>query len=205
MNPSQKEANTKIDMIKKAIELFKEKGVEPVSVKEICDACSVSRNTFYYYFVSKDRLFDYIGDYISSSSKERIVTVLEEQSYYGLLWEYYRAYLLTEIDMGPDIINHVCLSRTDKGQADTYSYIDEKLAKNMTMIINLAKANGEIQSTRSTEDLLWVSYAMIRGTNIKWCFQWGASDLIGESALGMDTLFCPREDLALSPKYKGQN
>lgn len=49
-------------------------------------------------------------------------------------------------------------------------------------------------------DLLWVSYSLIRGVSIKWCFQWGACDLIEESLTSLNTLFIPSEGFLLDPQ-----
>ncbi len=197
MYTSPTKIDTKSLLIEKAIELFREKGTENVSIKDICEAVSVTRNAFYYHFESKDLLFDAVGDWVSSVSKARIVTLFGCQSYYQQMWEFYKAYLLTEIEVGVDIMNHVCFSRTMKGRADFYSYIDADLAAKMTELISKAQAAGQIGNLSSPDDLLWSSYAILRGVNIKWCFQWGESDLIGETKHSLDTLFLPHEGFEL--------
>ena len=80
--------------VEKAIELFKERGTEAVSIKDICDRAAVTRNAFYYHFESKDLLFDSVGDWVSRISKERIQMIYEPDSYYQQFWEYYRAFPL---------------------------------------------------------------------------------------------------------------
>lgn len=131
MYTSSTKAGTRTLMIEKAIALFKERGTEHVSVKDICDEAGVTRNAFYYHFESKDLLFDAIGDYVSMVSKKRIATLYGCKSYFQQFWEFYKAYLLTEIEMGSDIMNHICISRTMKGRADYFSYIDDELAAKM--------------------------------------------------------------------------
>ena len=184
-------------MIVSAIELFKKNGVDGVSVKDICDSAGVTRNAFYYHFQSKELLFDFIGDYVSMKSKAGIRPLYGCNSYYQQLWEFYRAYIMTEIEMGADIMNHVCLSRTMKGRADYFSYIDDKLAERMITLINLAKESGQVYNPSSAEDLLWTSYSIIRGVNIKWCFQWGECDILKESIESLDTLFVPANGFKL--------
>lgn len=189
-----KKMDTRTKIVEKAIELFKEKDYESVSVKDICDAAGVTRNTFYYYFDSKELLFDAIGDWISRTAKQRLNdAIIEFPSYYNQVWEAYRLYLVTEIEMGPEIMNHVCFSRTCKGRADYYSYIDNVLASKMVKLIGLAQKEGQIQNPAPAEDLLWTSYAILRGTNIKWCFQWGECDLIAETAQALNSLFLPAD------------
>ena len=193
-------ASTKTLMVEKAVTLFKERGTDNVSVKDICDEAGVTRNAFYYHFESKELLFDSIGDYVSQISKKRINTLYGCKSYFQQLWEFYKAYMLTEVEMGPDIMNHICISRTMKGRADYFSYIDDELASKMIKLIGLAQNEKQVQNPCPADDLLWVSYSLIRGVNIKWCFQWGACDLVSESLLSLNTLFIPTEEFKLNPE-----
>ena len=188
---------TKYIMVEKAIELFKERGVEHVSVKDICDGAGVTRNAFYYHFESKELLFDSIGDYVSMISKDRVIMLYGQPTYYQQVWEFYKAYLATELEMGADIMNHICISRTMKGRADYFSYIDDKLAREMTKLIAMAQKEGQISNPSSQEELMWVSYSIIRGVNIKWCFQWGECDLMAEASHNLDILFLPKEGYAI--------
>ena len=199
MYTSFTKASTRTLMIEKAIALFKENGTEHVSVKDICDEARVSRNAFYYHFESKDLLFDAIGDYVSMVSKKRIDTLYGCKSYFQQFWEFYKAYLLTVIEMGSDIMNHICISRTMKGRADYFSYIDDELSAKMIKLAELAQAEGQTTNPCPPDDLLWVSYSLIRGVNIKWCFQWGTCDLITESLTSLNTLFIPTDEFKLDP------
>lgn len=200
MYTSYTKQGTKTLMVEKAIALFKERGTEHVSVKDICDEAGVTRNAFYYHFVSKELLFDAIGDYVSLVSKQRIQTLYGCKSYLQQFWEFYKAYMLTEVEMGADIMNHVCISRTMKGRADYFSYIDEDLSAKMIKLLELAQSEGQITNPSPAEDLLWVSYSIIRGVNIKWCFQWGSCDLVRESLTSLNTLFIPTEEFRLDPE-----
>ena len=156
MYTSFTKASTRTLMIEKAIALFKENGTEHVSVKDICDEARVSRNAFYYHFESKDLLFDAIGDYVSMVSKKRIATLYGCKSYFRQFWEFYKAYLLTEIEMGSDIMNHICISRTMKGRADYFSYIDDELSAKMIKLAELAQADMGKEMVRRNFDALAV-------------------------------------------------
>ena len=46
----------KTEILNKALELFKEKGYDNVTVNEIASASNISKNTFYYYYESKEEL-----------------------------------------------------------------------------------------------------------------------------------------------------
>ena len=91
MYTSFTKAGTRTLMIEKAIALFKERGTEHVSVKDICDEAGVTRNAFYYHFESKDLLFDAIGDYVSMVAKKRKATLYGCKSYFQQIWEFYKS------------------------------------------------------------------------------------------------------------------
>ena len=142
--------------------------------------------------------FDSVGDWVSRISKERIQMIYEPDSYYQQFWEYYRAYILTEIEMGADIMNRICFSRTMKGRADYYSYIDDKLALQMTALIRRAQEEKIVRNSGSPEDLLWTSYDIVRGVNIKWCFQWGTSDILSRLNAALIHCLCHLKDTLLN-------
>ncbi len=188
---------TREKIVDAAIDLFKDNPYNQVSVKDICDAAGVTRNSFYYYFENKEIVFDAIGDWCSRAAKKRLSEVFGAGSAYQQVWNIFKLYFETQIELGPEIMNHVCASRTLKGRSDYYSYIDNRLASSITRLISLAQQEEIIRNTQDPTRLLWTAYAIIRGVNIKWCFQWGESDLLGEAMEALDTLFMPKEGCEL--------
>ncbi|GED71800.1 TetR family transcriptional regulator [Brevibacillus reuszeri] len=68
----------------KAMQLFKEKGYEQVTVQEIADACDIAKGTFFNYFAKKDEILLYLGvsqiDYFLTHQAElESHTLLKEQ------------------------------------------------------------------------------------------------------------------------------
>lgn len=193
----ERKVGTREKIVEAAIDLFKNTPYEQVSVKDICDAAGVTRNSFYYYFETKEIIFDAIGDWCSHTAKKRLPEVFSSGNAYQQVWEIFRLYLETQIELGPEIMNHVCASRTLKGRSDYYSYIDNRLASSMVRLIRVAQNEGILRNNRDASDLLWTAYAIVRGTNIKWCFQWGESDIMEETRTALDTLFMPKEGYEL--------
>lgn len=188
---------TREKIIDAAIELFRSNPYQQVSVNDICEKAGVTRNSFYYYFDNKDIIFDAIGDWCSHTAKDRLTEVFSYGNPYQQVWLIYKLYIETQLTLGPEIINHVLYSRSMKGSSDYYSYIDNNLEKAITRLIAAAQTSGIIRNESSATDLLWTSYAIIRGVNIKWCFQWGESDIISEAKEALDTLFMPNDGYKL--------
>lgn len=193
----EKRTGTREKIVDAAIDLFKNNPYDQVTVKDICTLASVTRNSFYYYFDSKETIFDAIGDWCSRTAKQRLPEVFSSRSTYQQVWEIYRLYLEAQIDLGPEIMNHVCVSRTMKGSSDYYSYIDSALEGSITRLIRASQESGIIRNNQDPTRLLWTSYAVVRGINIKWCFLWGECNLIKETMEALDTLFMPKEGYEL--------
>lgn len=193
----EKRTGTREKIVDAAIDLFKNNPYDQVTVKDICTLAGVTRNSFYYYFDSKETIFDAIGDWCSRTAKQRLPEVFSSRSTYQQVWEIYRLYLEAQIDLGPEIMNHVCVSRTMKGSSDYYSYIDSALEGSITRLIRASQESGIIRNDQDPTRLLWTSYAVVRGINIKWCFLWGECNLIKETMEALDTLFLPKEGYEL--------
>ena len=192
-----KKNGTREKIVDAAIELFKNNPYDQITVKDICDFAGVTRNSFYYYFESKEIVFDAIGDWCSHTAKNRLPEVLSSRNTYQQVWEIFRLYLETQLELGPEIMNHVCASRTMKGRSDYFSYIDITLESSVTRLIRASQDAGIICNYQEPTDLLWTSYAIVRGVNIKWCFQWGECNLVEETKKAFDTLFLPAEGYEL--------
>lgn len=60
MKQAVKSAQTKKRIASVAIKLFTQKGVEAVTVGEICKKAGIAVGTFYYYFTAKEDIYDQI-------------------------------------------------------------------------------------------------------------------------------------------------
>ena len=197
MHKSSSKFNTKDLLIQTAIKMFQENGTESTSIQEICKRAEVTRSAFYYHFENKDVLYERIGDWVSMASREKIDPGYG-RPYYHQLWAFFEPYLEMQIDVGADIMNHVCLAHTvKKTEPDYYSYVDDKMKKSMLTLITCAQSERQILSTATPEDLLLTSYAAIRGVNIRWLFQQGMLDMLRESKRVMDTVFLPADGFKL--------
>ena len=71
-------SNVKDNILTKALELFSAKGYEGVSVNEVTAASGISKPTLYYYFKSKEGLFEAVSELYYT----RLNSSLEENSEY---------------------------------------------------------------------------------------------------------------------------
>lgn len=64
------------------LELLNERSLDKITVKDICQACEINRNTFYYYY--KD-IYDVLEDIFTLEREKVTATVTEETTVYDIL------------------------------------------------------------------------------------------------------------------------
>ena len=69
---------TKRAIMLSLLKLLKQKSVDKVTVKDICDECEINRNTFYYYFSD---IYDVL-DSILVEETERNIDITEDATFY---------------------------------------------------------------------------------------------------------------------------
>ena len=188
--------STKDRIVEAAIRLFRGGPCEQVSLKEICEEAGVTRNSFYYYFEARSKLYDAIAEWCVSTAKSRTLQALDSHTFYGQVWNFYRLYLETQLSLGQDVMNHIATARTEHPRSDYSGYVDSEMADAMARLIRRAQESGEIRNDQPPERLVWTSYALIRGVNIRWCFRWGETDLLKEARTSLNDLFLP------GPEYR---
>ena len=139
---------TKRAIMLSLLKLLKQKSVDKVTVKDICDECEINRNTFYYYF--KD-----IYDVLNNIFMEEIEKNLREAGSNGSFYEEYSraAAILVEYK---DVVIHVYNSRN----RDIITNYLEKMTAEVVRSYIAAKSEGENIS-------YFYGYAII-GSTYKW-------------------------------------
>lgn len=80
------ESATKEMIIEKANQLFQEKGYNQVTIQDICDACEITKTTFYYHMKSKDDLIINNYDIITENLTQLMVSLIAADNYWEQLW-----------------------------------------------------------------------------------------------------------------------
>ncbi|WNQ09447.1 TetR/AcrR family transcriptional regulator [Paenibacillus aurantius] len=62
MSRETRKARTREDIVRRAVELFKRKGYDQVTVEEITTACGIAKGTFFNYFPRKEHLLLHLSE-----------------------------------------------------------------------------------------------------------------------------------------------
>ena len=161
---------SKSALSEKAIELFREKGYDNVSVAMICEACNVTSGSFYHHFSTKEDLLSYylnaeaaqhfdltILDIIDiEDPKERLWTVLEDITQYWLMFGKQLGKQLWA-----SIVNNKISLFFD---TEEFRPVDAIVVKLMETCI----AEGVVTRTNDVELLHRMLYSIVVGLSIQW-------------------------------------
>ena len=192
---SEKDNTTKLRIYHIAIALFKEKGFDNVTIRDICAASEVSKHTFYYYFTSKDELLLAFRILPEQMEADFLQTVLQADSHFA------QYMLLTSklvdffLDMGPEISKRIISLNINCKNDSIERMRKHKMRALETDILRKAQLAGEIRNTSNAEALARVSFGLMFSAMFHWSMGGGALDLRGIIRAALETAFDVRPDL----------
>ncbi|HHX61759.1 MAG TPA: TetR/AcrR family transcriptional regulator [Epulopiscium sp.] len=162
-------------IVEKAVALFKEKGVKNVTILEICEELGITRSSFYYYFKSKEEVFDYY--FLSSEIEitEHLMPLLTSKSSYEQFTHIFSVYMERTTQWGPEIFGHI-VNRYVEGKNAMLSPRDIAMGDVYISLLRRAQENKEIKNTAPTEELVETIVYLSVGLAVDWCNQNGSFD-----------------------------
>lgn len=188
--------NTKEEITKKGIELFKKEGFENVSIPEICRELKISKGTFYYHFQSKNEIiYEYIESFLADTN-DVMAEVLGIESAKEQLWYLLRYVCEQTIAMGAEVLYAFYrvdmsggLKQLSPSRGTSYQYHSNTFNKLFLKLIVKAQNRGEIDAKANAEDLLLAFNTIIVGTGLEWSCQNGQYDEIERLKRMFDIVF----------------
>ncbi len=175
----------------RAFELFREKGYEATSVQDICDACGISKPTFYSRFASKGDLIIDFYDGVTERLNQNLSSLVETTS----AWEQLVICFGTLMDeteaAGPDIMAHMLIINLEE---DRHSF-DERdfLTKTMVAIIRRGQESGEIGNPSPAEELYDTAAYLFQGYLLMWSVSKGVLPWRNMFKESLKSLLCIRD------------
>lgn len=181
------ENEMKQKLIQMAFKLYKEKGYKNVSIADICGALGVTRNTYYYYFKSKEEIFDYYRNAPETIVGDNLANILQFSSAYEQLTTIFDIFLRDMVQMGPELTGLILKRNIDK---PLYMYSPDDLAMGDVYITLIKKAQEkkEILNPSSPEDLLAAVTYLSNGVASSWCNTNGGFDFVKHCRHMIDVL-----------------
>lgn len=159
-------------LLSAAEELFSQKEIDKVGLREICTKAGVTTGTFYYHFRNKADILDKIYRNKDDNFGEIISGLMETPPYCDRIVDFFADTLavLEEKD-GIDFTMHRLF------QLKKHSSESDQLYIMLKKLIGLAVENGELQSHFSVEEMNDYLFMVFRGVTYEWCIAGEPFDL----------------------------
>ena len=195
---NQSNTTTK-DLIREtAMELFRERGYETVTINDICQSCGITKRTFYYHFESKAQLLSGIVDYWGIEAERLIHTFATQEKSIDILWQLMRVYCVNAQKYGANILKQVYVLMIQEGS-------EQHFPQNMYLydlalqLLAKAQKNREIENLKSPDQVIFILYHCLRSVSISWAAENGSYDLAREYRKCFDIIVGYPGKAALSP------
>jgi AcrR family transcriptional regulator len=130
-------------LISTALDLFKKQGYNETPITEVCNAVGIAKNTFYYYFKSKEELLlACMQDQKTLDMSEVTAILLSETGYFEQFWAIQQPQIDFVKSCGSEIMRNISHSHTSKG-VTIYGKSEER-QKVEIAILQKAQETGEI-------------------------------------------------------------
>ena len=157
---------TKLTICQEAFKLFLQKNFKEVTMNEILEKSGLSRGTFYYYFKSKEQLYEEVIQMYCVTVPTTVQRKISEDS----LYEFYHDYLdnaskayavLGEKirDAQVDVFNFFALTLDAMKRLPRFreimKVVNAEVLKIWIRVIRSAREKGEISSVMTDEKIAW--------------------------------------------------
>lgn len=183
---------TKEIIFQKALSLIQENGYDNVTLAHICKAAGIAKNTFYYYFDSKDEILIEFYRRSSTLSVERMAYIMSIENHYEQLWHIDRAYIAFLECAGSRLIRQLfAVSLSGEKARFEMEHLGDEITKLELGLIQKAQQASQIRNPSRPEDLLMAKNEMIYGAIMRWCTMQQEGDILQEIKHCYDILFLP--------------
>ncbi|WP_162523533.1 TetR/AcrR family transcriptional regulator [Calorimonas adulescens] len=172
---SMNEITTSERIIDCALELFKQRGFDNVTINDICNAVNITKRTFYYHFKSKDDLLGKFYTKVYDLNKQSISRLLSASNFWEQIWIIVGDYVDYTIQYGHEILKQVFKANLNENKG-TFSLEDALVQQLLLPIIKKAQEAGHVRNQSSPESLYEATCHIVIGIAVMWCIHNGGFD-----------------------------
>lgn len=192
------EHETKRTIIDRALSLFREFGYDKVTVQQICNACGITKTTFYYHLSSKAEIITDLYRPVAARLSERMDRILSAGNYWEQFVEIFNQSIDVSEEIGRDLLGQrlILNLREDHGVFQ----VDQELAKTAALLIEQAQKVGQIRNQSPALSLYYAADYLYRGFELQWCIS-GTTDRKRQFRRMLENVFDVTPILRRSPLY----
>jgi AcrR family transcriptional regulator len=144
-------------ILKQALILFSDNGLEKTTVADIVEKCDIARGTFYNYFPDMNTLFDTIIDELNQNVVESIQhTRNSTNNLYDYLYGTFKSYF--DLISTPQMIQFHIINQAHIRQSSYQSNLIKVIVKNLNRDL---KSDLNIKSFNEKHEFLLLSYMLV--------------------------------------------
>ncbi len=166
---------------------FRENGYDNVTINKICEACNITKSTFYYHVPSKQDIilnyYDHIIDNLTPLLMQ-LVGVSSSWEQFLILYDHLRQNIE---DLGPNLNSQLLIINLQENRNTFDLRMDlEEIAVN---IVKRGQESGEIRNLSDPRQLYEASAYMFTGYQYMWCTLKGNFDWKGKFRRSLEDIF----------------
>jgi AcrR family transcriptional regulator len=178
---------TKNFIIETANKLFLEKGYQNVTVVDICEACDISKTTFYYHLKSKEDIILHFYDSLTHNISQHLISIFAMDNYWEQLMVCFESLVAEAYKYGTDFFSQMMISNL-KEDFGSYDLRDE-LTNIAVLIIKKGQEADQIRNKSNAEDLYKASTYVFLGHEVTWCIKKGNFDWKNEIRKSLENIY----------------
>ena len=188
-----KKKNIKYDILKTSYELFKQSGYHNVSVLQICQACHISKPTFYKHMESKEKILTYYFQSIDKYIPDEWYKYDDHTNYWEKIKQGY-GYLIEHIQViGIDLYTENFIYNL---KAETTTLPKSiSFRDSMCDLIREGQKCHQITNMSPAIDLYKIGMGLISGYGAYWCMNAGNNEYEEAYFQGLAACFQVREEI----------
>ena len=188
-----KKKNIKYTILKTSYALFQQYGYHNVSVLQICQACQISKPTFYKHLKSKENILNYYFKSIDTYIPDEWYRYTDVTNYWNHITKGF-LYLIDHIQLvGIDLYTENFIVNLKN---ETQTLIEVRAFHDTICdLIEAGQQAGQILNPASSEELYQIAMRLLSGYGAYWCMIQGKNDLKDEFIQGLSASFFVNEEV----------
>ena len=173
-------------ILETARDLFKERGYENVTINDICEACGITKSTFYYHIKSKQDIIVHYYDMIVSNITPILVDMINSSNSWEQIASLFDS-LITDMESYGVALNAQVLSISLKENLETLD-LRPDLKDIAISIITKGQETGQFKNPNKAESLYEAAAYMFTGYEVMWCVKDGDFDWRGHFFASLENM-----------------
>jgi len=179
--------NTKDRIFETAGRLFKEKGYDNVTINDICEACGITKSTFYYHIGSKQEIILQFYDHIIDNLTPLLIKMLDTINNWEQLMLLFEMLIQNISELGANVNKQLLIINLQKNQR-TFD-LRKNLEELAISIIRKGQKNKQIRNPGDPQQLYEAAAYMFTGYEYMWCVLDGNFDWKGQFYRSLENIF----------------